>query len=132
MTMTDPIADMLTRIRNASRASIRKLDMPASKTKKRIAEILLENNFLRSVEYVEDDVQGILRLRLRYTREGKSTIKGIERISRPGLRTYRGKRDLVKGSRKPGMVIVSTSSGLMTEKDAVSQGIGGEALFRIW
>lgn len=132
MTMTDPIADMLTRVRNASRASIRKLDIPASKAKKRIAEILLENNFLRSVEYVEDDVQGILRIRLRYTREGKSVIKGIERISRPGLRIYRGKRDLVKGSRKPGTVIVSTSSGLMTEKDAVTQGVGGEALFRIW
>lgn len=132
MTMTDPIADMLTRIRNASRASIRKLDIPASKAKRRIAEILLENNFLRSVDYVEDDVQGILRIRLRYTREGKSTIKGIERISKPGLRSYTGKRDLVKGSRKPGMIILSTSSGLMTEKDAVEQGVGGEALFRIW
>ena len=80
MTMTDPIADMITRIRNASRASIRRLDVPASTMKKRIAEILLENNFIRSVDYIEDEIQGILRLRLRYTPEGKSVIRGI----RPG------------------------------------------------
>jgi len=132
MTMTDPIADMLTRIRNASRASIRRLDMPASKAKKRIAEILLENNFIRSVDYIEDDIQGILRLRLKYTPEGKSLIKGITRISTPGLRTYMSKKDIVKGSRKPGMLILSTSSGLMTQKDAITKGVGGEAMFRIW
>ncbi|MCP4581608.1 MAG: 30S ribosomal protein S8 [candidate division Zixibacteria bacterium] len=132
MTMTDPIADMLTRIRNASRASIRRLDMPASNARKKIAAILLENNFIRSVDYIEDEIQGILRLRLKYTPEGKSVIKGIKRISTPGLRVYRGKKDLVKGSRKPGMVILSTSAGLMTERDAITEGVGGEAMFRIW
>lgn len=132
MTMTDPIADMLTRLRNASRASIRRLDMPASKAKKRIAEILLENNFIRSVEYIEDDIQGILRIRLKYTSEGQSLIKGIKRISTPGLRSYMSKKDIVKGSRKPGMIILSTSSGLMTQKNAIANGVGGEAMFRIW
>jgi small subunit ribosomal protein S8 len=132
MTMTDPIADMLTRLRNASRASIRRLDMPASKSKKRIAEILLENNFIRSVDYIEDEIQGILRLRLKYTPEGKSFIKGIKRISTPGLRSYMSKKDILKGSRKPGMLILSTSSGLMTQKDAITNGVGGEAMFRIW
>jgi small subunit ribosomal protein S8 len=132
LTMTDPIADLLTRIRNASRASIRRLDIPASKMKKRIAEILLENNFVRAVDYIEDDLQGILRIRLKYTAEGKSVIKGLKRISKPGLRVYQSKKDLVKGSRKPGMVILSTSTGIMTERNAIQNGIGGEALFRIW
>jgi len=132
MTMTDPIADLLTRIRNASRASIRRLEVPASKMKKRITEILLENNFIRSIDYIEDDIQGVLRIRLKYTPEGISVIKGIKRISKPGLRVYRNNKDLYKGSRKPGMVILSTSSGIMTEKEAIHKGIGGEALFRIW
>jgi small subunit ribosomal protein S8 len=132
MTMTDPVADMITRIRNASRASIRRLDIPASNTKKRIAEILLENNFIRSVDYIEDEIQGILRIRLRYTPEGKSVIKGIQRISRPGLRSFMGKKELMRGSRKLGTVVLSTSSGLMTDRDAITQGVGGEALFRIW
>jgi small subunit ribosomal protein S8 len=132
MTMTDPIADMITRIRNASRASIRRLDMPASKMKRQVAEILLENNFIRSVDFVDDDLQGILRIRLKYTPDGISVIKGIQRISKPGLRTYQGKKDMLKGSRKPGMIVVSTSSGIMSEKDAITRGIGGEILFRIW
>ena len=132
MTMTDPIADMITRIRNASRASIRRLDIPASNMKRRVAEILLENNFLRSVDYIEDEIQGILRVRLRYTPEGKSVIRGIQRISKPGLRTFMGKKELLKSSRKLGTVVLSTSSGLMTDKDAVTRGVGGEALFRIW
>ncbi|MCD6163092.1 MAG: 30S ribosomal protein S8 [candidate division Zixibacteria bacterium] len=132
MTMTDPIADYLTRIRNASRASIRRVEIPASNMKKRITEILLENNFIRSVDYIEDDIQGVLRIRLKYTSDGISIIKGLERVSTPGLRVYRNSKDLLKGSRKPGMVIVSTSSGIMTEKNANQQGIGGEALFRIW
>lgn len=132
MTMTDSIADMLTRIRNASRASIRRLDMPASQLRKRIAEVLLENNFIRSVDYIEDDLQGLLRLRLKYTPEGKSVIKDIQRLSKPGLRKFMDKKDLIKGSRKPGMVVLSTSSGLMTSKEAIRRGIGGEAMFRIW
>jgi len=132
MTMTDPVADMLTRIRNAARANIRRLDIPASKLKRKIAQILLENNFIRSVEFIDDGLQGILRIRLRYTHEGVSVIKGIQRLSRPGLRVYFNKKDLVKGSRRAGTVILSTSSGLMTQAEAIERGIGGEALFRVW
>jgi small subunit ribosomal protein S8 len=132
MTMTDPIADMLTRIRNASRASIRRIDVPASKLKRKISEVLLENNLIRSIDYVEDGLQGILRIRLKYTPEGISVIKGITRSSRPGLRIYKNRRDLIRGSKKPGMLILSTSSGVMTEKEAIRRGISGEALFRIW
>lgn len=132
MTMTDPIADMLTRIRNASQASIRRIDIPASKLKRKISEVLLENNLIRSIDYVEDGLQGILRIRLKYTPEGISIIKGITRISRPGLRIYKNKKDLIRGSRKPGMLILSTSSGIMTEREAIRRGISGEALFRIW
>lgn len=132
MTMTDPIADMLTRIRNANRASIRRIDIPASRLKRRIAEVLLDNNLIRSIDYVEDELQGILRIRLKYTPEGVSVIKGIKRISKPGLRNYSSKKDLIKGSRKLGMVVLSTSSGVLTEKEAIRRGIGGEALFRIW
>ncbi|OQX91592.1 MAG: 30S ribosomal protein S8 [candidate division Zixibacteria bacterium 4484_95] len=132
MTMTDPIADMLTRIRNASRVSIRRVDIPASKLKRKISEVLLENNFIRSIDYVEDGLQGILRIRLRYTPDGISVIKGIKRISRPGLRIYKNKKDLIKGSKQPGMLVLSTSSGVMNEKEAIRRGISGEALFRIW
>ena len=106
--------------------------MPASQLRKRIAEVLLENNFIRSVDYIEDDLQGLLRLRLKYTPEGKSVIKDIQRLSKPGLRKFMDKKDLIKGSRKPGMVVLSTSSGLMTSKEAIRRGIGGEAMFRIW
>jgi len=130
--MTDPIADMLTRIRNASRVSIRRVDIPASKLKRKISEVLLENNFIRSIDYVEDGLQGILRIRLRYTPDGISVIKGIKRISRPGLRIYKNKKDLIKGSKQPGMLVLSTSSGVMNEKEAIRRGISGEALFRIW
>jgi len=132
MTMTDPVADMLTRIRNAARADIRRVDIPASKLKRKIAELLLENNFIRAVDFIDDGLQGVLRIRLRYTAEGKSIIKGLQKISRPGLRIYMAKKDLVKGSRKPGFVVLSTSSGIMTQKEALEKSLGGEALFRIW
>jgi small subunit ribosomal protein S8 len=130
--MTDPVADLLTRIRNAAKADIRRVDVPASKLKRKIAELLLENNFIRAIDYIDDGLQGILRIRLRFTPDGKSVIKGLEKISRPGLRVYFGKKDLVKGSRKPGLIVLSTSSGIMTQKEAIEKGLGGEALFRVW
>jgi small subunit ribosomal protein S8 len=130
--MTDPIADFLTRIRNAFRAGHRRVDIPASKLKLQIAELLVELNFLRSVDFIDDNMQGILRIRLKYTPESKSVISGLERISRPGLRTYLTRRDLTRGARKMGTVILSTSKGLMTDKSALDSGLGGEALFRIW
>jgi len=132
MSMTDPIADLLTQIRNAGRAAKRRVELPSSQMRRRIAEILLESNYIRSVEYIEDELQGILRIRLRFTPEGKNVIKGIERISRPGRRVYLNKKDLLKGSRKPGMLVLTTSSGVMTDREAMAKGVAGEALFRIW
>jgi small subunit ribosomal protein S8 len=132
MTMTDPVADMLTRIRNAASADIRRVDIPASKLKRTIAEVLLEENFVRSVEFVDDGLQGVLRIRLRFTPDGRSVIKGLQKVSRPGLKKYMSKKDLVKGSRRPGMIVLSTSSGVMTQENALLKGLGGEALFRIW
>lgn len=132
MTMTDPVADLLTRIRNAAKADIRRVDIPASKLKRKIAELLLENNFIRAIDYIDDGLQGVLRIRLRFTPDGKSVIKGLEKISRPGLRVYLGKKDLVKGSRRPGVIVLSTSSGIMTQKEAIEKGLGGEAMFRVW
>jgi small subunit ribosomal protein S8 len=132
MSMTDPIADFLTRIRNTYRAGHRRVDIPASKLKLEIAELLVGLNFLRSVDFIEDNLQGILRLRLKYTPESKSVISGLERISRPGLRTYLTRKDLTMATRKMGTVILSTSKGLMTDKRALESGLGGEALFRIW
>lgn len=130
--MTDPIADFLTRIRNAFRAGHRRVDIPASKLKLQIAELLVELNFLRSVDFIDDSMQGILRIRLKYTPESRSVISGLERISRPGLRTYLTRRDLTRSARKMGTVILSTSRGLMTDKSALDSGLGGEALFKIW
>lgn len=132
MSKTDPIADFLTRIRNAFRAGHRRLDVPASNLKQKIAELLVQQNYLRSVDYIEDGLQGVLRIRLRYTPESKSVITGLERVSRPGLRRYLTKKDLSRGTRKMGMVIISTSQGIMTDKSALEAGLGGEALFRIW
>jgi small subunit ribosomal protein S8 len=132
MSMTDPIADFLTRIRNALKAGHRRVDIPASKLKLQIAELLVELNFLRSVDFIEDNIQGILRIRLKYTPESKSVISGLDRISKPGLRTYLTGKDLTRGTRKMGTVILSTSKGLMTDKTALDSRVGGEALFRVW
>lgn len=130
--MTDPIADFLTRVRNACRAGHRRVDIPASNLKLQIAELLVKLNFLRSVDFIEDNKQGILRIRLRYTTDSKSVISGMERVSRPGLRTYLTRKDLVRSARGMGTTILSTSRGLMTDTGALESGVGGEALFKIW
>lgn len=132
MTMTDPIADMLTRLRNACRAKHKQVEIPASKTKRRIAEILLENNYISKVEFTDDDKQGILRLGLCYAPSGQSIITGLKRLSRPGLRLYYDKDQIRRMTRHMGMLIVSTSSGVMTDAEARRMGVGGEILCRVW
>lgn len=132
MSMTDPIADFLTRIRNACKARHRRVDIPASNLKLKIAELMVEMNYLRSVDFIEDNKQGILRIRLKYTPDSESVISGLERVSKPGLRIYLTKKDLFQGIRKMGDLIISTSHGLMTDRKALETGLGGEALFRVW
>ena len=132
MSMTDSIADFLTRIRNAAKAKHRRVNIPASNMKIKIAEVLKRMNYLRTIEFVEDGKQGLLVVRLRYTPDSKSVITGLERISKPGLRIYYDKDKLSAGSRKMGTVVLSTSRGIMTDKEALEAGVGGEALFRIW
>jgi small subunit ribosomal protein S8 len=132
MSITDTIGDFLTRIRNASGAKQRRMTVPASNLRLRVAELLQRLNYLRSVDFVEDGKQGMLVIRLRYTPDSKSVITGLERISRPGLRVYYDKDKLSAGSRKMGTVVLSTSRGLMTDQEALEAGVGGEALFRVW
>jgi len=132
MSMTDTIGDFLTRIRNASGAKQRRVTVPASNVRLRVAELLQRLNYLRSVDFVEDGKQGMLVVKLRYTPDSKSVITGLERISRPGLRIYFDKNKLSAHSRKMGTVVLSTSRGLMTDKEALEAGVGGEALFRVW
>jgi small subunit ribosomal protein S8 len=132
MSMTDTIADLLTRIRNGAKAKHRRVNIPASNMKMRVAEVLQRMNFLRSVEFVEDGKQGIMVVRLRYTPDSKSVISGLERISKPGLRIYYDTDKLSAGSRRMGTIILSTSKGILTDKEALEAGVGGEALFRVW
>lgn len=131
MKVTDPIADMLTRIRNAYKAKHKTVDIPGSKIKKDIARILQENGFIRKQVEVEDNKQNILRLYLRYDPAGKACVYGLKRISRPGLRTYYDKEKLRKISGDFGIYILSTSQGLMTDDHARSRGIGGEVICHI-
>ncbi len=132
MSMTDPIADFLTRIRNGCKARFRRVDIPASNLKLKMAELLVEMNYLRSVDFIEDSKQGILRIRLKYTPDSESVISGLQRVSKPGLRKYYTNKDLTKGTRKMGTIVLSTSVGLLPDKKALEAGVGGEALFRIW
>jgi small subunit ribosomal protein S8 len=132
MSMTDPIADFLTRIRNAAKAKQRRVDIPASNMKMGLAELLKRLNFLRTVDFVEDGKQGMLAIRLKYTPDSRSVITGLRRISKPGLRIYYDRDKLAAGSRRMGIIVLSTSKGLMTDKEALEAGVGGEALFRVW
>jgi small subunit ribosomal protein S8 len=132
MSMTDPIADMLTRIRNAGHAKHKKVDIPASKLKREVARVLAENRFIDNFAYIEDAKQGMLRLYLRYDGAEKSVIRGIERISRPGLRQYAANGEIPRVLRGLGIAIVSTSKGVMTDREARKAGIGGEVLCKVW
>ena len=132
MQITDPIADMLTRIRNASGAKHESVDIPASNMKKAIAEILLEEGYIKSFQTVEDGGQGTIRIALKYLPEGGGAIAGMRRVSKPGLRVYASAEELPEVLRGLGIAIISTSKGVMTDKHARANGVGGEVLAFVW
>ena len=132
MTTTDPIADMLTRIRNANSSKHRTVDVPASNIKLGIAEILFKEGYIKSFEEIKDDNQGIIRITLKYDEKGTRVIDGLRRISKPGLRVYASKEDLPQVLNGLGIAIISTSKGLKTDKEARQLGVGGEVLAYIW
>ena len=132
MNTTDPIADMLTRIRNANSAKHKTVDVPSSKIKTAIAEILFKEGYIKSFELISDENQGIIRITLKYDEKGTRVIDGIKRISKPGLRVYAGKEELPRVLNGLGIAIISTSKGLKTDKEAREAGMGGEVLAYIW
>ncbi|NLY56030.1 MAG: 30S ribosomal protein S8 [Firmicutes bacterium] len=132
MVMTDPIADMLTRLRNASSVYHQSVDIPASNVKREIARILKEEGFIADYEYTEDSKQGILRIYLKYGENKERVISGIKRISKPGLRVYVTKDEIPKVLGGLGIAVLSTSKGIMTDKQARAEGIGGEVLAYVW
>jgi len=131
MQITDPIADMLTRIRNANSAKHATVDVPASKMKKAIAEILLEEGYIKSFQLVDDGAQGVIRITLKYNGNEK-VISGLRRVSKPGLRVYAGADELPRVLRGLGIAIISTSKGIMTDKAARAAHVGGEVLAFVW
>lgn len=132
MVMTDPIADMLTRIRNANSVFHDKVDIPASKIKEAVVRILKEEGFIKDFELIQDGKQGILRVTLKYSANRDKVITGIKRISKPGLRVYAKKEELPRVLGGLGIAVISTSKGLMTDKEARKQGLGGEVLAYVW
>lgn len=132
MTMSDPIADMLTRIRNANMVRHEKLEVPASNLKKEIAEILKREGFVRDVEYVEDSKQGIIRIFLKYGQNNERVITGLKRISKPGLRVYAKTNEVPRVLNGLGIALISTSQGLVTDKEARSKQVGGEVVAYVW
>lgn len=132
MVMTDPIADFLTRIRNANTVYMEKVEIPASKTKLNLANILKEEGYIGNVEYIEDGKQGFIRLYLKYGSNREKVITGLKRISRPGLRVYAQKDDVPRVLGGLGIAVISTSQGLMTDREARKAGIGGEVMCYIW
>ena len=132
MTMTDPIADMLTRSRNANNAGHKTVEMPASKEKKAIAEILLEEGYINKVDFIDDDKQGIIKITLKYGENKSKVIAGLKRISKPGLRVYAGNNEIPKVLNGLGVAIISTSKGVLTDKEARRAGVGGEVICYVW
>ena len=132
MQMSDVIADMLTRIRNAGTARHETVDIPASNMKKAIADILLEEGYVKGVQVIEDGRQGIIRVTLKYGQGKKNTIHGIRRVSKPGLRIYSNCEDMPKVMTGLGIAIVSTSKGIMTDKRARKENVGGEIIAFVW
>ncbi|HUK13379.1 MAG TPA: 30S ribosomal protein S8 [Thermoanaerobaculaceae bacterium] len=130
--MTDPIADFLTRIRNAAQVGRDRCDVPASRLKLELAKILQEEGFIRTFKVLEEGPQGTLRLYLRYSADGEPTIRGLQRVSRPGLRVYRGVEELPRVRGGIGVAVISTSKGLMTDAKAREQRLGGEVMCRVW
>ena len=133
MQITDTIADMLTRIRNANSAKHTSVDIPASNMKKQIAQILLDEGYIKSFKVIEDDKkQGVIRITLKYTDSKAQVITGLRRVSKPGLRIYSNCKDIPKVMKGLGIAIVSTSKGVMTDKKARKLNVGGEILAFIW
>ena len=132
MQMSDVIADMLTRIRNANNAKHQTVDIPASNMKKAIAEILVEEGYVKSYQIIEDGKQGVIRITLKYLQGKQKVIRGIKRVSKPGLRIYAGCEDMPRVMNGLGIAIVSTSKGIMTGKKAKSLNVGGEVLAFVW
>lgn len=132
MQITDPIADMLTRIRNAGSARHETVDIPNSKMKKAIAEILLEEGYIKSFQLIDNGTQGIIRVTLKYLPGKEKAIQGLRRVSKPGLRVYAGADELPQVLRGLGIAIISTSKGIMTDKKARAQHVGGEVLAFVW
>ena len=132
MQITDPVADMLTRIRNASSAKHDTVDVPASNLKKAIAQILLDEGYIKSYEVVDNGNQGNIHISLKYVGKKQSAISGLKRVSKPGLRIYAGTEELPKVLKGLGIAIVSTSKGVMTDKKARELHIGGEVLAFVW
>ena len=132
MVMSDPIADMLTRIRNANVVRHETVEMPASKVKKEIAEILKREGFIRDAEYIEDNKQGIIRIFLKYGSNNERVITGLKRISKPGLRVYAKADEVPRVLNGLGIAIVSTSQGVLTDKEARAKQTGGEVLAYVW
>ena len=133
MQITDPIADMLTRIRNAGSAKHESVDIPASKMKKAIAEILLNEGYIKNFQIIEDNTpQGIIRVTLKYLPGKEKAIQGLRRVSKPGLRVYAGADELPRVLKGLGIAIISTSKGIMTDKEARKLNVGGEVLAFIW
>lgn len=132
MTMTDPVADFLTRIRNSVQASKDRCDAPLSRLKLELAKILQDEGFVRTFKVLEEGPQGTLRVYLRYSHDGEPAIRGIERVSRPGLRVYRGVDELPRVRGGIGTAVISTSKGLMTDTKAREARLGGEVICRVW
>ncbi|MBS7298628.1 MAG: 30S ribosomal protein S8 [Eubacteriales bacterium] len=132
MQITDPIADMLTRIRNANTAKHETVDVPASNMKKAIAEILNEEGYIKGYQVIEDGKQGVIRITLKYGQNKEKVISGLKRVSKPGLRIYAGADELPRVLKGLGIAIVSTSKGIMTDKNARANHVGGEVLAFVW
>ena len=132
MVMTDPIADMLTRIRNANHAKHEFVDIPASKIKKEIANILLEEGYIKGFDVIEDDKQGVIRIQMKYGQGKERVISGIKKISKPGLKVYAKADDVPKVLGGLGIAIISTSNGLISDKEARKLGVGGEVICYVW
>ena len=132
MHITDPVADMLTRIRNANNAKHETVDVPASNMKKSIAQILLDEGYIKAYQIVDDGTQGTIHITLKYLAKKQAVISGLRRVSKPGLRIYAGAEELPKVLKGLGIAIVSTSKGVMTDKKARELHIGGEVLAFVW
>ena len=132
MQITDPVADMLTRIRNANSAKHDTVDVPASNLKKAIAQILLDEGYIKAFQIVEDGTQGVIRITLKYLAGKEKVISGLRRVSKPGLRVYAGAEELPRVLKGLGIAIVSTSKGVMTDKAARANHVGGEVLAFVW